>query len=240
MKKLIVLISFFSAFGFSQMTLKKLDGTPINNGDVFTFNSTSDPDNYLGVKVYNSSLVDEMNYKAKIISMTNTNGNDVQLCLGNVCVPSVIQGNSYPPNFPANVDANGENGDFDHFLNMNPGTNPNAIVSYVLKYYQLNSSGQEIGNSVTFTYRYSSNLSNNKFEQNANVNLYPNPSSGILKINTENTVNLSVIDVLGKMVYSNNQADKNTNIDLSNLQKGIYLVKISGENTNTTEKLILQ
>ena len=83
-------------------------------------------------------------------------------------------------------------------------------------------------------------LANNTFQTNAKFSVAPNPSTGTITINTEKTVRLSVIDVLGKVVYTNDQVDVNTNIDLSNLQKGIYLVKVIGDNVYSTEKLILK
>ena len=82
-------------------------------------------------------------------------------------------------------------------------------------------------------------LATSTFETANKVKLYPNPSTGIVKITTENIVKVQVVDVLGKVVYINNSISNNTNIDLSNLQKGVYLVKINGENINITEKLIL-
>ena len=59
------------------------------------------------------------------------------------------------------------------------------------------------------------------------------------RIKATETVSLSVIDILGKVVYSNNQVNNETIIDVSNLQKGVYLVKVMGENVYSTEKLIL-
>lgn len=83
-------------------------------------------------------------------------------------------------------------------------------------------------------------LATNSFEKASKVKLYPNPSTGIVKITTENEVKVQVIDVLGKIVYTNNAIANNTNIDLSNMQKGIYLVKVTGTDVNITEKLILK
>ena len=43
----------------------------------------------------------------------------------------------------------------------------------------------------------------------------------------------------GKVVFVANNVTKDKNIDLSGLQKGMYLAKISSENATTTEKIIL-
>jgi Secretion system C-terminal sorting domain/AhpC/TSA family len=70
--------------------------------------------------------------------------------------------------------------------------------------------------------------------------IYPNPSTGIVHIATDETVSVNVVDVTGKIVYTLNNVTTQTSLDLSNLQKGIYLAKISGENVNYTEKIILK
>ena len=71
------------------------------------------------------------------------------------------------------------------------------------------------------------------------VNLYPNPTTGIVQINTAETVKVTIVDMLGKVVYQNASVDAKTQINLSSFQKGIYMAKIVGENTIQTEKIIL-
>jgi hypothetical protein len=81
-------------------------------------------------------------------------------------------------------------------------------------------------------------LSVSAFELNS-LKLYPNPSTGIITINTETSVNVSIVDVTGKVVFVATNVTKDKNIDLSGLQKGVYLARISSENATTTEKIIL-
>ncbi len=71
------------------------------------------------------------------------------------------------------------------------------------------------------------------------VKLFPNPSTGVISINTTTPVAVSIIDVTGKVVFVATNVTKDKNIDLSGLQKGMYLAKISSENATTTEKIIL-
>ncbi len=73
-----------------------------------------------------------------------------------------------------------------------------------------------------------------------NISLYPNPSNGIFQLETVNPVQVSVTDILGKTVFVTNQASTSTNINLTSLEKGVYLAKIVGDNINTIEKLILK
>ncbi len=71
------------------------------------------------------------------------------------------------------------------------------------------------------------------------VKIFPNPTTGIISINTEIAVNVNIVDVTGKTVFTANNVTKEKSIDLSGLQKGMYFAKISSTNATTTEKIIL-
>src|SRR5690606_169807 len=81
-------------------------------------------------------------------------------------------------------------------------------------------------------------LDTDTFEVNTFA-MYPNPSNGIVNISATETVNIDIIDVTGKTVHQAKSLENNSILDLSSLPKGVYLVKVSGEKINTTEKLIL-
>ena len=71
----------------------------------------------------------------------------------------------------------------------------------------------------------------------------PNPGTGIFNIsnyNCNNTATINVVDVFGKTVYSTNISANHSQIDLTTLPKGIYLVKYSCDNTLQTQKVVLQ
>ncbi len=76
---------------------------------------------------------------------------------------------------------------------------------------------------------------NNEFD------IYPNPSTGLVTINCKSGIfdKIEIINVTGQKVHSVNITSKNIQIDLSNLAKGLYFVKIKGENYYKTEKLII-
>ena len=221
----VAIISLVSLISSAQMTLKKLDGTPINNGDVFTFDVAVEPGSYMGIKIFNSSA-NPINVKARVESITNADGTNVQFCLGDVCLGTVVAGNSYPPSFPAIIDANSENGDFDHFLNLNSGINPNLPVTYSFKFYQLDGTGAEVGNSVSFSYRYVSPLGVSNFNQleQSGVVLKSNIVSNELEMTTTKELQYTLFDVNGKSVLSQNLEIGNHAIDLSNFNAGIYIL----------------
>jgi hypothetical protein len=81
-------------------------------------------------------------------------------------------------------------------------------------------------------------LATNNFNKSS-VSVYPNPSTGRLQIKADSVVSVELVDVLGKVVFTSKNVNNDTILDLSSLNKGIYLAKITGENINYTEKVVL-
>jgi hypothetical protein len=76
---------------------------------------------------------------------------------------------------------------------------------------------------------------------NNEVIIYPNPSNGIFNIvcsNNEN-FNLEVISLQGNKILDTEFQGKHT-LNLSHLNKGVYLVKIHGSDIIHTQKIIIQ
>lgn len=81
-----------------------------------------------------------------------------------------------------------------------------------------------------------------------NVTLFPNPTSGMFNINIHNTGSynlfISIVDVLGKEVFSStdkiNSTNYNKEINLEGLAKGIYYVKLISDSYRRTFKISIQ
>ncbi len=71
-------------------------------------------------------------------------------------------------------------------------------------------------------------------------NIYPNPSNGILFIEARNIQTIEIIDITGKVVKQIQETSNKIQIDLSNIHKGIYFIKIKTEKGIVTEKIILE
>ncbi|MBV1924836.1 MAG: T9SS type A sorting domain-containing protein, partial [Flavobacteriaceae bacterium] len=87
---------------------------------------------------------------------------------------------------------------------------------------------------------YSYQLLNNTDNSLSKVRLYPNPVSSNLMVQIPNAIQAEVIvyNVLGDKVKSQTLDNVRTSLDLSALQSGIYLVKISSETETITKKII--
>lgn len=74
----------------------------------------------------------------------------------------------------------------------------------------------------------------------ANVNIYPNPSTGLLNVSgLEANADITVTNAQGQVVFRG-QVNNNGSIDLSNQAKGIYLIKLVSEDAMRMTKVILK
>jgi hypothetical protein len=76
-----------------------------------------------------------------------------------------------------------------------------------------------------------------------NVNIFPNPTSGILHISLSDyssVVNISIFNVSGQQLLKNASTSSEMDLNLSSFAKGIYLLKVqSGENT-TVKRIVVE
>lgn len=72
--------------------------------------------------------------------------------------------------------------------------------------------------------------------------LYPNPSNGKMELllNTNSTIkNVEVFDLNGKRIFNQVYNASKIQVDLSDFQKGLYLMKVKTNNKTFTEKIII-
>ena len=69
--------------------------------------------------------------------------------------------------------------------------------------------------------------------------MYPNPTNGnTLYFKTTKDINIKIYNAIGQIVKSENISENKNNIDISNLSKGIFIIKINFGSTNISKKLI--
>jgi hypothetical protein len=89
----------------------------------------------------------------------------------------------------------------------------------------------------------SATLANEDFSNKKAVSISPNPSNGQFNININQysgKVNIQVVDLNGREVYTakNELFNSEKAIDLKMLESGIYVLRISGEDLNYSQKII--
>lgn len=68
------------------------------------------------------------------------------------------------------------------------------------------------------------------------VNLYPNPTNGVINVKGENIINVVVRDLTGKIVLD---ANNTQNIDLTGLENGTYMITVVGTTGTVTKSIQL-
>jgi len=101
----------------------------------------------------------------------------------------------------------------------------------------------EVGNfgselSIFNAFKYNENLSVEGSVLD-DFNFYPNPTQGMVYFSSSKPLNIDIIDLNGKLVYSGNIV-ANGEIDLSLLNSGLYIMTATYQNTTKTQKLIIK
>jgi len=81
---------------------------------------------------------------------------------------------------------------------------------------------------------------------NSNLSIYPNPTNGMFTIHLvgNDVVDITIVNLLGKLVYSETGIQLNENIvkqlNTQSIADGIYYLTVKGKETNLTEKLVIR
>jgi predicted outer membrane repeat protein len=83
-------------------------------------------------------------------------------------------------------------------------------------------------------------INNNRSEQESWISIFPNPTQGIVMIESKNPINnLEVFDAKGNMVIRKQVSEQNLLLDLSSCSSGVYYLQIQSKEELCTRKIIL-
>ena len=71
------------------------------------------------------------------------------------------------------------------------------------------------------------------------VNVYPNPTSGMVNVIGNGTMHITVCNLLGQKVMET-KAENDTTIDLNRCESGIYIIHIEARNGISTQKITIE
>ena len=83
--------------------------------------------------------------------------------------------------------------------------------------------------STPFEVTVGTTLATNNFALKSNLLIYPNPTKGIINIETKEAITVSVYDLLGRKVLESKIDETANQINLSNLSVGTYLINTRNE-----------
>ena len=122
-----------------------------------------------------------------------------------------------------------------------PTSGPIAVESFALRQSDSSTNEGVLIDNLTIAQTFSETLSSNTVSTMTNFRLYPNPAkSGFINITSTGSgaIQANVFDILGKQVI--NTAVANGRLDVSPLNRGVYIVKLTQGAATTTKKLIIQ
>lgn len=76
-------------------------------------------------------------------------------------------------------------------------------------------------------------------EAGKGLSVYPNPTQGLLTVETEEPGLLQIFDLEGKSLLSKNQENQTESLDLSKYDKGVYFLRFEGQNRLYFRKIVL-
>ena len=81
----------------------------------------------------------------------------------------------------------------------------------------------------------------NEVEELSGISVFPNPSNGIFTVNAAvaGVYTVEVTNVIGEIVHAE-RINGTTSIDLSNVAKGVYMVRVSSETASTVQRVTLK
>lgn len=82
-------------------------------------------------------------------------------------------------------------------------------------------------------------LGNEEVEATA-FSVFPNPTTGVLNFVTNETVEVTVTDLTGKVVFNAKGINNGDAVNLGSLQSGMYIAKINGASSERTEKIVIK
>jgi hypothetical protein len=128
-------------------------------------------------------------------------------------------------------------------------TPPSGIVYYMIEVAIATpcnpslKSGESISSTVS-NIAITNNVGINEISDQDKIQIYPNPSSGIFTIKFSDPINsqamIEITNPVGQLVYSGNININTKSIDLSELSKGMYLLKLIVAEKSYFEKITLE
>lgn len=230
--KYLFFAMFIAALSLNaQITIVDGDGNAINDGDVVVRNSLLEAD---ALKFFVTNTTDAT-IRSTIEYVSSEDGGNFQVCYGSQCYDPVVVGNSYPPvNVPQVIEAGATTGQGNKMF-YNESDNP-QLSDHVFRFYQVDEEGNDIGESLTMTYRYDPTMGLEDISAQLGITLNATVVTNAISLNSREAATMQIFDVNGRLMQTNDVSAGTQNIDISGLSSQLYLV--SFEIANGTKQSI--
>jgi hypothetical protein len=183
----------------------------------------------------------ESHFELDLTVQTDNWGSEVRWNIKNAAGQTLYQGGPYGNNITINVPTMTLTDDcytFNLIDTFGDGGGPVTLQdSNGLVIYTTNGA---YGSGESTNFSTTGNPLSINDNQLLGVLLYPNPSTGIINVQTKTNIDINVFDITGKLIHSALNVKDGDQINLSNLKSGLYLVKMFDEVNETTQKIIIK
>ena len=238
--RLLFLSALFVTLGINaQYTVEDDNGDPITDGYEVTYGVLTYPEASFDFYVNNVSATETIRMKIEFVSAQNADGSSMELCFG-LCYTGITIGQSYPPNADyVEILPGGQTLPGNHMFNADPGNGTDTII-YTFRFYQIDMTGNEIGDALTMTYRYDPLLGINEANE-LNVNLFSTLITDELVLTVDEELDLMVYDLQGRVVKSQKLEIGRQQINMSNLSSQMYLLHFqNNRGVSYTTKVVVR
>lgn len=230
---------------------------PINDTSSFVLKINRPPDNFPGVYwvPYMTGPTPFVSFISKIDTDSLSDVGYVEYSLNNGTSWFPVNdyffvGDYHPPYYGPGIPffTGTFNGWFETFIYLgdsNPDPGIETVDSVLFKFTFVSDSintNKEGWIIDDITYGTIALLGLNDIEENNNFNIYPNPVNNEFTIAVTETgkiyLQLKIINLLGEMVYQSLIEDQKSGINISDLPKGVYFVKLISNKQILTKKII--
>jgi hypothetical protein len=225
----------------------------LNPSNTLSISIPSDDNNNdnAGITNFNKAIeTDQTNITIKIT--TDAYGSETTWNLKNAAGVNVAQGGPYGDApaagaFPqADVNVTLPNDCYTFTINDAFGDGMNS-ATYGLGGYQIlangvlisGMSGGVFGGSDMRRFGVNTNLSVEDFNASL-IKFYPNPTNGLVTISLPESATITLTDLSGKQVLTNQFESGESTLNLGSLSKGLYLINFAGDRFSKTDKIIVK
>jgi len=169
---------------------------------------------------------------------TQSNGDEISWSIQTLSGATLTSGGPYNDNETITRNINLSNGCYIFSL-MDSGGNGGSVITLkdsagTIIYETTGNYGS--GEDTNFGTNGILGVGDNDFNE---VIIYPNPASSILNIKNAENSNIEIYDILGRVILSKTNISMEETINVSNLNNGTYILKITNNNQVKTEKFII-
>jgi hypothetical protein len=240
MKRNLLFLStlFIALSAHAQFTVEDTDGNDVLDGHVVTYGTLTYPEASFDFFVNNTSATETINMKIEFESAVFADGSNMELCFGE-CYTGINLGASYPTNpVQVTISPGGQTLPGNHFYNADPGSGMD-IITYSFRFYQIDTNGDQVGDSLNVIYTYDPLLGINSNE--FNVQLFSTSITDELVLTVDQELEFTMYDLQGRVVKKQSLEIGTQELNMSDLSSQMYILHFrNNQGVSYTTKVVVR